>query len=380
MLRTSIATLLVGTVLGAAPAMAQEVLQTDELPIEVDRFAGGLVHPWGMAFLPDGGLLVTERGGSLRFVSAAGEVSEPIAGVPAVFARGQGGLLDVALHPQFAENRLVYWSYSEAGDDGTNGTAIARGTLAEDMSGLADVEVIFRQEPKVQSNAHFGSRLVFDNDGLLFATLGERSAAQFRVMAQDLGTHLGKVIRIRDDGSVPEDNPFVGVADAKPEIWSYGHRNPQGMALHPVTGAIWTHEHGPRGGDEVAIPLAGENHGWPIFSYGTEYSGAEITDLDEHPPEFARPLYQWTPSIAPSGMAFYDGDGIEEWQGDLFVGGLADTSLRRLTLEGNRVTGEETLLADMGLRIRDVEIGPDGALYVMTDEDDGEILRITAAD
>ena len=380
MLNRTIASLLLGTSLGIAPAVAQEVFETEELPISVERFAEGLAHPWGMAFLPDGGMLVTERTGSLRVVSAEGTLSDPIAGVPPVVARGQGGLLDVALHPDFADNRMIYWSYSEAGDGGTNGTAIARGRLAEDMTSLADVEVIFRQAPKVRSNAHFGSRLVFDNDGFLFATLGERSSARYRVMAQDLDTHLGKVIRIRDDGSVPDDNPFVGRDDARPEIWSYGHRNPQGMAVHPVTGAIWIHEHGPRGGDEVNIPQAGDNHGWPVFSYGREYSGDPITDLKEYPPEFAEPIYQWTPSIAPSGMAFYAGEGIAEWQGDVFVGALALTSLRRLSLDGDRVIGEETLLADMDLRIRDVEIGPDGALYVLTDEDDGAILRITPAD
>ena len=359
---------------------AAERFQTKELLIAVDSFAGGLDHPWGMAFLPDGGMLVTERPGRIRFVSAEGQVSEPIAGVPEVVAMGQGGLLDVTLHPRFADNRLVYFSFSEPGEDGANGTAIAHGRLADDLSALDDVEVIFRQQPKARSNAHFGSRLVFDRDGNLFATLGERSAPRYRVLAQDLGTHLGKVIRIRDDGSVPDDNPFVDRPGAMPEIWSYGHRNPQGMARHPVTGAIWTHEHGPRGGDEVAIPKAGENHGWPIFSFGTEYSGAPITELKEHPPEFASPVWQWSPSIAPSGMAFYDGDAIPEWKGDLFVGALAGASLRRLLLEGDRVTGEEVLLAELGRRIRDVEVGPDGRLYLLTDEDDGEILRIVAAD
>jgi glucose/arabinose dehydrogenase len=366
----------------ASTAMAAEaeIFDTDRLPIMVETVADGLDHPWGLAFLPEGGMLVTERSGTMRYVSAEGEVSPPIAGVPPVVDRGQGGLLDVTLHPDFTGNRLVYWSYSESGEDGTNGTAIARGRLSEDRSELTGVEVIFRQQPKVASNNHFGSRLVFDRDGYLFATLGERSAARFRVMAQDLGTHLGKVIRIRDDGSAPDDNPFVGEDGAMPEIWSYGHRNPQGMALHPVTGAIWTHEHGPRGGDEVAIPQPGDNHGWPVFSYGVEYSGRPITDLDEHPPEFARPVWQWTPSIAPSGMAFYAGDAIPEWEGDIFVGALAGTMLVRLELDGDRVTGEERMLEDLGWRIRDVAVGPDEALYLLTDESDGGILRITAAD
>lgn len=380
MFRIVITSLFLAPLVAVSPASAQDLFETDEVPILVETVADGLNHPWGIAFLPDGGMLVTERSGAMRLVSADGEVSDPIAGVPEVVARGQGGLLDVTLHPDFAANRLVYWSYSEAGDNGTNGTAIARGRLGTDMASLDDVEVIFRQQPKVRSNNHFGSRLVFDRDGYLFATLGERSSPQFRVMAQDLGTHLGKVIRIHDDGSVPEGNPFVGQAGAMPEIWSYGHRNPQGMALNPWTGAIWTHEHGPRGGDEVAIPKAGENHGWPIFSYGTEYSGTPITDLDEYPPEFARPIWSWTPSIAPSGMAFYDADEIAEWKGDLFVGALAGARLMRLELDGDRVTGEEAMLTELGRRIRDVEVGPDGALYVLTDESNGAILRITAAD
>lgn len=380
MIRIGIGTLCLAPLLAILPAAAEDVFETDQVPIQVDTVTDGLDHPWGIAFLPDGGMLVTERSGTMRFVSDGGDVSGPIAGVPDVVARGQGGLLDVTLHPDFAGNRLVYWSYSEAGDNGTNGTAIARGRLAEDMASLSDVEVIFRQQPKVRSNNHFGSRLVFDGDGYLFATLGERSSPQFRVMAQDLDTHLGKVIRLHDDGSVPDDNPFVGQSGAMPEIWSYGHRNPQGMALNPATGEIWTHEHGPRGGDEVAIPKAGENHGWPIFSYGTEYSGTPITDLDEYPPEFARPVWSWTPSIAPSGMAFYDADEIAEWKGDLFVGALAGARLMRLELDGDRVTGEEALLTELGRRIRDVAVGPDGALYVLTDESNGAILRIAAAD
>lgn len=364
----------------ALPAAADEVFDTETGPIRVESFATGLSHPWGLAFLPDGGMLVTERGGNLRFVSDTGEVGPQIGGVPSVVAQGQGGLLDVALHPDFADNRLVYLSYSEAGDGGINGTAIARGVLSGDMSALDGVEVIFRQEPKVASRAHFGSRLVFDNDGLLWATLGERSSAQFRVLAQDLGTHLGKVIRIRDDGTVPDDNPFVDASGALPEIWSYGHRNPQGMALHPDTGVVWLHEHGPRGGDEVQIPQAGANHGWPVFSYGTEYSGAPITQEDAYPDEFAQPVHQWTPSIAPSGLAFYTGDLVPAWTGDLLVGALAGERLVRLDLEGDAVVGEEHLLVGMGKRIRDVRDGPDGAVYLLTDESAGEILRIVAAD
>ncbi|MBN9023757.1 MAG: PQQ-dependent sugar dehydrogenase [Rhizobiales bacterium] len=357
--------------IGLAPTLSAtaEVHDTERLPIAVQTVTDGLVHPWGMAFLPDGAILVTERPGTMRIVSPSGVASAPIAGVPEVVSRGQGGLLDVTLHPDFAANRLVYWSYAEAGEGGTNGTAIARGRLSDDRGRLEDVEVIFRQQPKVRSTAHFGSRLEFDRDGLLFATLGERSAARYRVMAQDLGTHLGKVIRIRDDGSVPPDNPFVGQDGAMPEIWSYGHRNPQGM-----------HEHGPRGGDEVAIPAAGDNHGWPVFSYGTEYSKEPITDLDEHPPEFARPVWQWTPSIAPSGMAFYAGAEIPEWEGSLLVGALRGSELVRLTLDGTRVAAEERMLGELGVRFRDVTVGPDGAVYVLTDAEDGAILRIVAAD
>jgi len=363
----------------AFPVLADEVFETETGPIDVQTLASGLNHPWGLAFLPGGGMLVTERSGALRFVSDAGELSDPISGVPAVVARGQGGLLDVALHPGFAENRLVYLTFSEAGDGNANGTAIARGVLSEDMTALDGLEVIFSQQPKVASNAHFGSRIVFDNDGLLWATLGERSQAQFRVMAQDLGAHLGKVIRIHDDGSVPADNPFVGVDGALPEIWSYGHRNPQGMALHPETGVVWTHEHGPRGGDEVQIPAAGANHGWPVFTYGTEYSGAPITSADDYPDEFARPVHQWTPSIAPSGMAFYTGDLIPAWKGNLLVGALAGQRLVRLELDGESVVGEEHLLQGLGKRIRDVRNGPDGAVWLLTDEPNGEILRVVSA-
>lgn len=366
----------------ASPALAasQEV-ETEKVKISVETVASGLEHPWALAFLPDGNFLVTERPGRLRIVTSKGEVKKPIAGVPEVDARNQGGLLDVALDPDFEENRLVYLTYAEKGEGGTNGTAVARGHLTESMSPqLRNVEVIFRQTPKKDSMLHFGSRLVFDNEGHLFVALGERSRVGMREESQDLHSHLGKVVRIWPDGTVPEDNPFVGEKGALPEIWSYGHRNQQGAALHPETGRLWTNEHGPRGGDEINIPQAGKNYGWPIVSYGTEYSGAPVGDGESAAPGMESPIYHWTPSIGVSGMAFYTGDAIPEWQGSLFVGGLARPSLRRLTLDGEKVAGEETLLEDLGARIRDVRQGPDGALYLLTDDEDGKLLRIVKAD
>jgi glucose/arabinose dehydrogenase len=324
-------------------------------------------------------MLVTERAGALRHVSADGELSEPIAGVPDVDARGQGGLLDVALDPDFTENRLVYLSYAEAGEGG-NGTAVARGELSEDMTALGNVEVIFRQQPKVASTAHFGSRLVFDGEGHLYVTLGERSRARFRGQAQDLGSHLGKIVRIEPDGGVPQDNPFVGQEGALPEIWAYGVRNVQAAALHPETGVLWEIEHGPRGGDELNIIEPGANYGWPLVTLGVEYSGDTIGQGLETAEGMVDAIYSWTPVIAPSGMMFYGGDLFEDWQGDLFVGGLASTALVRLELDGPAVSGEERLLEDLGLRIRDVAQGPDGAIHVVTDEENGQVLRITPAD
>lgn len=366
----------------ASPALAasQEV-ETEKVKISVETVASGLEHPWALAFLPDGNFLVTERPGRLRIVTSKGEVKKPIAGVPEVDARNQGGLLDVALDPDFEENRLVYLTYAEKGEGGTNGTAVARGHLTESMSPqLRNVEVIFRQTPKKDSTLHFGSRLVFDNEGHLFVALGERSRVGMREESQKLDSHLGKVVRIWPDGTVPEDNPFVGAEDALPEIWSYGHRNQQGAALHPETGKLWTNEHGPRGGDEINIPEAGKNYGWPIVSYGTEYSGAPIGEGKSTAPGMEEPIHHWTPSIGVSGMAFYASDAIPEWQGSLFVGGLARPSLRRLTLDGQKVTAEETLLEDLGARIRDVRQGPDGALYLLTDDENGKLLRIVKAD
>jgi len=323
-------------------------------------------------------MLVTERLGSLRHVSAAGELSRPIAGMPEVDVGGQGGLLDVALAPDFATSRMIYLSYAEPGDGG-NGTAVARGTLNADMTALENREVIFRQQPKVQSRAHFGSRLVFDRDGHLYVTLGERSAAQFRGQAQDLGSHLGKIVRINADGSVPDDNPFVGREGALPEIYAYGVRNVQAAALHPETGKLWEIEHGPRGGDELNIIEPGSNYGWPVVTLGVEYSGATIGGGLKEKEGMVDAIYSWTPVIAPSGMIFYGGDAFADWKGNLFVGGLASTALVRLQLDGATVTHEERLLEDLGLRIRDVAEGPDGAIYVVTDENDGEVLRIAPA-
>jgi glucose/arabinose dehydrogenase len=358
-----------------APAVAvaeERVIETEAGPIEVETLARGLDHPWGLASLPDGRMLVTERAGRLRSVSKEGKLSEPISGVPEVVAKGQGGLLDVALDPDFASNRLVYLSYSEAGEGGAS-TAVARGRLNEAVTALDDVEVIFRQQPKVSGNNHFGSRLVFSPDGTLFVTLGERFKFD---PAQDLSSHLGKIVRIHPDGSVPSDNPFVGRDDAKPEIWSYGHRNVQGAALHSETGRLWTHEFGPRGGDALNIPEAGRNYGWPLVSFGRHYEGPNIPDPPTRP-DLAQPIYHWTPVISPSGMIFYTGDVFPKWKGNILIGGLSSEALVRLTLDGQRVTREERI--DMGERIRDVHQGDDGAVYLLTDKSDGEILRLTPA-
>ena len=366
----------------AAPAFAlDKTYATEETEIRVATVASGLEHPWGLAFLPDGNFLVTERPGFLRIVTPEGRVSDAIYGVPQVVAQGQGGLLDVALDPGFAENRLIYLSYAEKGEGRTNGTAVARGHLTDSVSPqLQDVEVIFRQQPKEDSTLHFGSRLVFDREGHLFIALGERSKANLRTQAQDLDSHLGKVVRIFPDGSVPQDNPFVNEGGALPEIWSYGHRNQQGAALHPETGILWTNEHGPRGGDEINIPQTGKNYGWPVVSQGVNYNLTPVGSGEKSAPGMEDPVHHWTPSIGVSGMAFYTGDAIPEWKGNLFVGGLARPGLYRLTLDGDNVTGEEVLLADLGKRIRDVRQGPGGALYLLTDAPNGELIRIVKAE
>jgi glucose/arabinose dehydrogenase len=332
-----------------------------------------LENPWGLAFLPDGRLLVTERPGRLRVVSTDGRLSEPLANVPQVYHRGQGGLLDVALDPDFASNRTVYLSYAEPGEDGA-GTAVARARLSD--AGLSDLAVIFRQQPKVDGRSHFGSRLVFAPDGTLFVTLGDRFA--YREEAQNLANHFGKVVRINRDGSVPPDNPFVGRDGAKPEIWSYGHRNVQGATLDPATGRLWTAEHGARGGDEINRPEAGRNYGWPVITYGVDYSGARIGEGTAKP-GMEQPVHYWDPSIAPSGMTFYTGDAFPDWRGDLFVGSLKFGYVARLDVEDGRIVGEERLIEDLDQRIRDVRQGPDGNLYLLTDEDEGAVLKLAPA-
>jgi glucose/arabinose dehydrogenase len=354
-----------------AAAKADRVIETKEESIKVEKVAKGLEFPWGLAFLPDGRMLVTERPGRLRIVAKDGSLSEPIKGVPEVFAHGQGGLLGIALDPNFASNNLVYLAFSEPGEGGVAGTAVARGKLGD--GSLDDVQVILRQKPKVDGGNHFGGRLVFAPDGKLFVTLGERFTFQ---PAQDLSVDLGKIVRINPDGSVPHDNPFVGQDGKLPEIWSYGHRNVQGAAIHPETGKLWETEFGPLGGDELNIPEAGKNYGWPVVSWGKNYDGTEIPDPTTHP-EFTDAIYHWTPVISPSGITFYTADEISSWKGNLLIAGLSSEAIVRLTLDGEKVTSEERI--PMGTRIRDVVQGPDGAVYALTDEQKGKILRLTPA-
>ena len=345
---------------------------------EVVTVASGLENPWGFTFLPDGRFLVTEKPGRLRVVDANGTLSEPVAGLPAVDARGQGGLLDVALDPAFASNQLIYWSYAEPKGDATNNTAVARGRLQTTGGAprVENVEVIFHQAPSLNSTLHFGSRLVFARDGTLFVTLGERSIIPGRVQAQQLDSLLGKVVRINADGSIPKDNPFVGKEGVRPEIWSYGHRNVQGATLNPASGDLWTIEHGPRGGDEINIPRRGKDYGWPTITYGIEYSGQPIGDSLTAKEGMEQPIYYWDPVIAPGGMTFYTGKLFPAWRNSLFIGGMASQALVRLTIDGEKVTGEERLLTDLKARIRDVNEGPDGALYLITDDKAGRLIKL----
>ena len=350
----------------------------------VTTIASGLTNPWGLVVLPDGRALVTERPGHLRVVGVDGSLSAAMAGIPTVDARGQGGLLDIAIDPDFQNNRHLYFSFAEPGtgaEAGLNGTAVARAVWRTGAASLSDVQVIFRQTPKVDSTAHFGSRLVFARDGSLFVTLGERFSR--RDEAQNLANTLGKVVRIRSDGRVPADNPFVGRAGAMPAIWSLGHRNVQGAAIHPGTGELWTCEHGPQGGDEVNIDRAGRNFGWPRISFGCAY-GAPVGDCTpvggaSAAPGLEPPLATWVPtSIAPSGMAFYTGSMFPQWRGSLFIGALAGRALWRLSLDGNRVVAREALFRELGERIRDVRQAPDGSILLVTDSSNGRILRLRA--
>jgi glucose/arabinose dehydrogenase len=376
--RTTIAVVgaaLVAGVLADPPRAGAEPVQTQSGTAELERVAGGLDHPWALAFLPDGAILVTERAGRMRLL-ADGVLSEPIGGVPRVFATGQGGLLDVAVDRDFASTGRIFFTFSERGEGGA-GTAVGRARLVRDGAGarLEDVEVIFRQSPKLSGGAHFGSRIAFAPDGNLFVTLGERNHRDF---AQDLSTTLGKVVRITRDGAAPADNPFVGRADTRPEIWSYGHRNPQGAAVD-AAGRLWTVEHGARGGDEVNRPQPGKNYGWPVIAYGTEYSGGPI-GTGTAAEGMEQPLHYWVPSISPAGLAFYDADAFPAWKGDAFTGGLSGQVLVRLDIADGAVVGEERMLEGRVGRVRDVAVGPDGALYLVTDNGDDAIWRLRPAD
>lgn len=358
--------------IAGAPATGAEEFQSQAGVLSVVAVAEGLENPWGLAFLPDGRMLVTERPGRLRLVGRDGRLSDPIDGVPEVYEVGQGGLLGLAVDPDFAGNRTIYFSFAEPGGEG-GGTAVARAVLADDR--LEQVAVIWRQQPKLDSGHHFGSRLVFLPDGTLVITLGDRNRREY---IPDKKAQIGKLVRINRDGSIPKDNPFADDPAYSPDIYSLGHRNVQGATLDPATGALWTVEHGARGGDEINIPQAGRNYGWPVISYGREYSGGKIGEGTAKP-GLEQPAYYWDPSIAPSGMTFYTGDKFPGWRGNLFVGALKYQLLVRLELDGNRIVAEERLLEDMGERIRDVVQGPDGYLYLLTDEDDGRILRVEPA-
>ena len=374
MLRLS---LLAAAVLAAGPACAQidagdqvgSVMTETAGPVAVENVVGGLDHPWGMTFLPDGRALVTERAGHLRILNRDGTLSDPVKGTPTVFAQGQGGLLDVALDPDFEETGYVYLSFARPGPEGSAATAVGRGRW--DADSLAGFETLFTEEPWITGPNHFGSRIAFSPEGHLFLTLGERF--QFEP-AQDLSNHLGSVVRLNRDGSVPDDNPFVGDADAEGAIWSYGHRNLEAAAIDPATGQLWVVEMGPLGGDELNRIERGRNYGWPVVSWGMNYDGTEIPDPPTRP-EFADATRHWSPVISPSGMAFYTADAFPEWTGSAFVGSLTRQALVRLVIDGDEVVEEEVI--PLGARIREVEAGPDGYLYVLTDKDSGNVWRLS---
>jgi glucose/arabinose dehydrogenase len=337
----------------------------------------GLEKPWGLIFLPSGKMLVTEKPGRLRVVANDGALSPPVAGLPPVDARNQGGLLDVVLDPRFASNQLIYWSFSEPHDAGMTNTAVARGKFVDGAQPrVEDVQVIYHQAPSMASTMHYGSRLVWNRDGTLFVTQGERSITPGRMQAQRMDGLLGKIVRINADGSIPKDNPFAGKEGVRPEIWSLGHRNIQSATLNPATGELWEVEHGTRGGDEINIARKGKDYGWPTIAYGIEYQGGPITGGITQKDGMEQPIYYWDPVIAPSGMLFYTGDLFPAWKGSLFIGGLVTKNLVRLDVKDDRIVGEERLLKDTAERIRDVRQSPDGAIYVLTDNDKGRILKL----
>ena len=374
--RAALAASIVAGLATAQLSARADVFESEEHAFRVVEVASGLDHPWGLAFLPDGRMLVTERPGRLRTVTAEGRLDpEPVVGVPRVHASGQGGLLDVALHPGFQENGWVYLSYAAGSWIGA-GTEVARGRLRGHR--LEDVEVLFRALPKSSGGRHFGSRLRFAPDGHLFVTLGDRGD---RHRAQDPGDHAGSIVRLRENGSVPPDNPFTGEGGARPEIYTVGNRNVQGLAFHPGTGVLFAHEHGPRGGDELNVVRPGVNYGWPVISYGREYGSGAPVGESTHREGMAQPIHEWTPSIAPSGLTVYDGDRFPGWRGNLFVGALRFRLVARLVLDGGRVVHEERLLEDRYGRIRDVRTGPDGLLYLLTDAPAplGALLRLEPA-
>ena len=360
----------------ASPGQTDAPAQRSNIVFDVVQIADGLQNPWSLAFLPDGKMLVTERPGRLRVITADGKMSEPVAGLPELVAGGQGGLLDVVLDPAYAKNRTIYLCYSQPKQNANN-TAVARGRFVDDAAPrLEEVKTIYEQAPSLNSRLHFGCRLVFARDGTLLVAQGDRSITEGRMQAQNLDSLIGKVVRINSDGSIPKDNPYVGKPGARPEIFSIGHRNIQSAALHPQTGELWEVEHGTRGGDELNIVRRGRDYGWPTIAYGIEYRGGQITGGIQQKEGMEQPIYYWDPVIAPSGMAFYTGSLFPEWKGDLFIGGLETRNLVRLELDGEKIVGEERLLVDRKERIRDVRQGPEGALYVLTDAPTGRLLKI----
>ena len=363
---------------------AQVVYTTDDYKVRATKVVEGLYHPWGLAFLPDGRMLVTERRGQMRIVENGKLLPAAIEGIPKVAEHGQGGLLDVALHPQYVENGWIYWSFNAVDDAGLHGTELARGKLAGSKTAphMTDVQVLFKMRPKYREAHHFGSRIVFDKQRFLYLTLGDRGDSPAKGAAhraQLLDTHAGKSIRLHDDGRVPVDNPFVKTPGTLPEIFTLGNRNMQGGTLHPETGRVWTHEHGPQGGDEINILSAGANYGWPVITYGANYGSGTKIGEGAAKEGMVQPLLYWVPSIAPSGMTFYSGRNFPKWKGNLLVGALVKQLLMRVTLDGERVVAQERLFEGKLGRIRDVREGPDGNIYLLTDSPMGELIRLEPA-